>query len=144
MPSTLGGFSTEKPCYHPWQREWVENRKNSTRRRGKRSVHGEKADRNQPRLNKFGLIPVRELPQKAQRESTQISVIWVASRVGILTRKATLEANQKEEIKNQHKKIGTDVDVCLFRRQTDYTKLHHFYMRNQILHIPKPETIKKV
>ena len=87
----------EKPCYHPWQREWVEIRENSTGPRGKRTEHPEKADRNQPRLHKFGPIPVRELPQKAQRESTQISEIWAASRVGILTRKAPPEAKQKEE-----------------------------------------------
>ena len=88
---------TEKPSYHPWQREWVEIRENSTGPRGKRTVQPEKADRNQPRLNKFGPIPVRELSRKTQRESTQISVIWIASRVGILTRKAAPEATQKEE-----------------------------------------------
>ena len=63
----------------------------------KRAIRPEKADSNQPRFEEFGPVPVQELPQKAQRESTQISVIWAASRVGILKRKAAPEAKPKEE-----------------------------------------------
>ena len=41
----------------------------------KKHVPAEKASKNQPRLDEFGAIPVRELPQKTQRESSQVMVI---------------------------------------------------------------------